>query len=91
MDFWIKCGYKTEDGFYHIISRLDNVKPLQFQRAQLLSVSGLRAKRLVELYKRRMAVERAFKASKQELSMEKPKWKGISKNARCNLHSYMQL
>jgi transposase len=31
-------------------------------------------KRLVELYKRRMAVERAFKASKQELSMEKPKW-----------------
>jgi hypothetical protein len=30
-------------------------------------------KRLVRLYKRRMAVERTFKASKQELSMEKPK------------------
>jgi hypothetical protein len=29
------------------------------------------AKRLVRLYKRRMAVERAFKASKLELSMEK--------------------
>jgi hypothetical protein len=28
--------------------------------------------RLVELYKRRMAVERAFKAAKQELLMEKP-------------------
>jgi hypothetical protein len=26
-----------------------------------------------------MAVERAFKASKQELSMEKPKWRGIAK------------
>jgi len=36
-------------------------------------------KRLVELYKRRMPVERAFKASKQELSMEKPKWRGIAK------------
>jgi hypothetical protein len=36
-------------------------------------------KRLVELYKRRMAVERAFKASKQELSMEKPKWRGVAK------------
>ena len=32
-------------------------------------------KRLVELYKRRMAVERTFKASKLELSMEKPKWR----------------
>ena len=36
-------------------------------------------KRLVELYKQRMAVERAFKASKLELSMEKPKWRGIAK------------
>ena len=36
-------------------------------------------KRLVELYKRRMAVERTFKASKLELSMEKPKWRGIAK------------
>lgn len=36
-------------------------------------------KRLVELYKRRMAVERAFKASKLELSMEKPKWRGVAK------------
>ncbi|MEM1589254.1 MAG: transposase [Thermoproteota archaeon] len=36
-------------------------------------------KRLVELYKRRMPVERAFKASKLELSMEKPKWRGIAK------------
>jgi transposase len=36
-------------------------------------------KRLVELYKRRMAVERTFKASKQELSMEKPKWRGVAK------------
>jgi hypothetical protein len=36
-------------------------------------------KRLVGLYKRRMAAERAFKASKQELSMEKPKWRGIAK------------
>jgi len=35
--------------------------------------------RLVELYKRRMAVERAFKASKHELLMEKPKWRGIAK------------
>jgi hypothetical protein len=40
-------------------------------------------KRLVEIYKRRMAVERAFKASKQELSMEKPKWRGI---ARIRMH-----
>ena len=36
-------------------------------------------KRLVELYKQRMAVERAFKASKLELSIEKPKWRGIAK------------
>lgn len=36
-------------------------------------------KRLVELYKLRMAVERAFKASKLELSMEKPKWRGVAK------------
>jgi transposase len=36
-------------------------------------------KRLVELYKRRMAVERTFKASKLELSMEKPKWRGVAK------------
>jgi hypothetical protein len=36
-------------------------------------------KRLVELYKRRMAVERAFKAAKQELLMEKPKWRGAAK------------
>ena len=35
--------------------------------------------RLVELYKKRMAVERAFKASKSELLMEKPKWRGIAK------------
>jgi hypothetical protein len=35
--------------------------------------------RLVELYKDRMAVERAFKASKNELLMEKPKWRGIAK------------
>jgi hypothetical protein len=26
-----------------------------------------------------MAVERAFKASKEELSMEKPKWRGVAK------------
>jgi len=36
-------------------------------------------KKLVELYKRRMAVERTFKASKLELSMEKPKWRGVAK------------
>jgi transposase len=36
-------------------------------------------KRLVELYKRRMPLERTFKASKQELSMEKPKWRGVAK------------
>jgi hypothetical protein len=35
--------------------------------------------RLVELYKDRMAVERAFKAAKNELLMEKPKWRGIAK------------
>lgn len=35
--------------------------------------------RLVRLYKDRMAVERAFKASKSELLMEKPKWRGIAK------------
>jgi hypothetical protein len=35
--------------------------------------------RLVELYKCRMAFERMFKASKLELSMEKPKWRGIAK------------
>jgi len=33
----------------------------------------------VELYKDRMAVERAFKAGKHELLMEKPKWRGIAK------------
>jgi len=36
-------------------------------------------KSLVELYKRRMAVERAFKAAKRELPMENPKWRGIAK------------
>jgi hypothetical protein len=36
-------------------------------------------KRLVELYKKRMAVERAFKAAKHELMMERPKWRGIAK------------
>ena len=36
-------------------------------------------KRLVELYKQRMAVERAFKASKSDLLMEKPQWRGIAK------------
>jgi hypothetical protein len=36
-------------------------------------------KRLVGLYKRRIVVERAFKASKLELSMEKPKWRGVAK------------
>jgi len=35
--------------------------------------------RLVRLYKDRMAVERAFKAAKHELLMEKPKWRGIAK------------
>jgi len=35
--------------------------------------------RLVKLYKDRMAVERAFKASKSELLMEKPKWRGTAK------------
>jgi hypothetical protein len=39
--------------------------------------------RLVELYKRRMAVERAFKAGKSELLMEKPKWRGV---ARIRMH-----
>jgi hypothetical protein len=36
--------------------------------------------RIVELYKCRMAFERTFKASKLELSMEKPKWRQ-NKNA----------
>ena len=36
-------------------------------------------KRLVELYKRRMLVERTFKASKQKLSTEKPKWRSVAK------------
>jgi len=36
-------------------------------------------KRLVELYKQRMAVERAFKAAKHELMMENLKWRGIAK------------
>jgi hypothetical protein len=36
-------------------------------------------KRLIELYMSRWAVERAFKASKLELSMEKPKWRGVAK------------
>jgi len=36
-------------------------------------------KRLVELYKLKMAVERAFKAAKVELMMENPKWRGIAK------------
>lgn len=36
-------------------------------------------KRLVELYKERMAVERAFKAAKRELAMENLKWRGIAK------------
>jgi len=36
-------------------------------------------KRLVELYKQRMAVERAFKAAKHELMMENLKWRGIPK------------
>jgi hypothetical protein len=35
--------------------------------------------RLVELYKLKMAVERAFKAGKHELIMETPKWRGIAK------------
>lgn len=36
-------------------------------------------KRLVELYKDKMAVERAFKAGKHELMMENLKWRGIAK------------
>ncbi len=36
-------------------------------------------KRLVELYKLKMAVERAFKAGKVELLMENPKWRGAAK------------
>jgi len=28
MEFWIKRGYKAEDGFYHMVARLDGVKPL---------------------------------------------------------------
>jgi hypothetical protein len=39
--------------------------------------------RLVELYKDRMAVERAFKAAKNELLMEKPRWRGV---ARIRMH-----
>jgi len=35
--------------------------------------------RLVELYKLKMTVERAFKAGKHELMMENPKWRGIAK------------
>jgi transposase len=35
--------------------------------------------RLVELYKLKMAVERAFKAGKHELMMENPKWRGVPK------------
>ena len=34
---------------------------------------------LVELYRLRMTVERAFKAGKHELIMENPKWRGIAK------------
>jgi len=36
-------------------------------------------KRLVEFYKLKMTVERAFKAAKHELMMENPKWRGIAK------------
>ena len=36
-------------------------------------------KRLVELYKLKMAVERAFKAGKHELMMEKLRWRGVAK------------
>lgn len=35
--------------------------------------------RLVELYKRRMPVERAFKASKRELAMGNLNWRGVAK------------
>jgi ribosomal protein S18 acetylase RimI-like enzyme len=28
MRFWIERGYKAEDGFYHMVARLDDVKPL---------------------------------------------------------------
>jgi ribosomal protein S18 acetylase RimI-like enzyme len=28
MRFWIERGYKAEDGFYHMVARLDGVKPL---------------------------------------------------------------
>ncbi|MBS7610203.1 hypothetical protein KEJ19_06540 [Candidatus Bathyarchaeota archaeon] len=33
----------------------------------------------MKLYRQRMAAERNLKASKQKLSMEKPKWRGIAK------------
>jgi len=36
-------------------------------------------KRLVELYKLKMAVERAFKAGKHELMMEKLRWRSVAK------------
>ncbi len=36
-------------------------------------------KRLVELYRLKMSVERAFKAAKVELLMENPKWREIAK------------
>jgi len=35
--------------------------------------------RLVELYKLRMAVERGFKAGKQELTMQNLRWRGVAK------------
>ena len=28
MRFWIERGYKAEDGFYHMVARLDGIKPL---------------------------------------------------------------
>ena len=68
-------GYGAEPVIPHPI----NVKEplINLYVTKRFKVKGDR--RLVDLYKLKMAVERAFKAGKHELMMENLKWRGVAK------------
>lgn len=62
-----------------VIPHLNNVKEplINLYVTKRFKVKG--DPRLVELYKLKMAVERAFKAGKIELMMENLRWRGVAK------------
>jgi len=68
-------GYGAEPVIPHPISVKEPL--IRLKVSKRFKVKG--EKRLVELYRLKMAVERAFKAAKVELLMESPKWRGIAK------------